>query len=252
MRILNSRRFYDADHESFAISLQILKDNGYYVDPSRSKALQLVTSYDKVIWKASDRALAAHTGPLKSIDARNVIHQAMNALVGHKHGWSYKKKPQLTLLSEALSTATEIYYELCYCSKKGDFKSSHLIPVYSQNADFLKMDFLNIFNNGLADPFGEYKQTVIELFEISKILLNAKLSNLQGREISFAKLHNSLRKFPRWPFYRQKDFGNWIMFVLVECGPKSDRTDLKIAEVLLQNLKNSKSMPSFMKSLKDI
>lgn len=247
-RRTDARYFMQGDAAAFLRSLAILKARKYFLDGPRSALVQLVPSFDKFAWTASERALASRLGPTGFMDGYSIPHQAIHTLVGERYGWSYGGKPRVTLLSEALAGGVELYYELSRASKRGVDERSPTLQKYAYNGKVVKRSFVRLFNRGLQDPFGEFKKTVVEQFRISELLLAYQLKP-ERRRPSCADLLEELRGFERWPYLHQRDFGGFVLFVLAFCGKKSSKLDRAQGEKILALLEESTSMLRLLEAL---
>lgn len=238
--------YLEGDKKAFLLSKKILIENGYFPCRKKSSLLKWIPSFEKVNWRSDDLAISS------TLNKYGLSHQAMHVLVGLQVGWEYKNRPCVAIFSEAAAGCVEIYQELSRSARLGPAAPpSQTFIRYSQRAKKIKIPLKKVYSSGLKNPFSEYQKIVRDYYEIILMLYQDQLKSSQDTRSS-SEWVNKMKKFKRFVYLHEKDFGNFILFILAFCGRSSSKEDQRDVKILFKILDESKSMIEFMNQLQNI
>jgi hypothetical protein len=240
--------YQKADPQLFDFAISVLRENHFRVSLTKNSVLRLMPTFQKAFWDASRPQLTPFYG-LSKIPAYEVVHQAVHTLVAKRFSNIMAKKPKMTLFSEALAGAIEIYFATCFLQNGGNPKDCKSLLKYQQNASMLNRGYLKKFTVLAANPFEAFKQNAESAFEISTRCMQVLELSRQNKKLNLENFNRAILKHPHMPFLLHKDFPNFALYTATYCGFVSsprDRTDLKDCK---KTLHSSSSLLEFLNSL---
>lgn len=235
------------DRESFLLLLNVLQQSGYRISAEQSLLSSLLPAWEKAMWRPSARRISGKfsRGEFK-LGANDVVHDGMHALIVSRYSEVLVGRPEYTLLTEALASAANVYFDLECISRFPKSKLAvRLIQQYLELARRAKVPPFTRLNQALAAPFRTFKLTVLDMIKIYRhLLLQEKTQNRNPRQTcTFLKSRKNLM------FVLPFDVGNNILFVKANCGLNSSARDRAICAEILQTLARSEDMLDFLQSL---
>jgi hypothetical protein len=238
------KQYAAGDVESFELWFELLHSLGYSLDMHRGKISQVIPSFDKFAWRASDTVMRSFDSRKPSIPAYELAHQSMHTLLACRYGDEYRARPRLTLLSEALAGAVGVYFELARIAARGFDTDSFEFKAFCRNARSLKLPIKRLIRQGVRDPFLAFKRATLAELQVADLLLECARDTRKHR---LTLKHIS--SIDHAAFVIHKDYGNFLIFLLAYCGTESNAEDQAYYKECLSILDSSSSMIDFQRKL---
>ena len=237
-----------ADSQLFDFALSVLREHKFHVSFTKHSIIRLMPAFQKAFWDASRPQLIPLYG-LSKIPAYEVVHQAVHTLVAKRYSDATAKKPKITLFSEALAGAIEIYITTSFIQNGGDPKNCMSILKYRQNASILNRGYLKKLTALANNPFKAFKQNAESAFEISTQCMRILRASQQGKRLNLETFNRAILRHPHMPFLLHKDFPNFALYTATYCGFDSSPRDESYLKNCRMTLHRSSNLLEFLNSL---
>lgn len=250
-RVLNIGRYRD---KGFDLILDHMIVAGFCINPNYTRLHEVLPTIDKYYWKPCQLVLAANRCDGK-VSGHNVIHQGIHHMVVSRGPEDLSGMSHLVLLGEALASASNLYFCLIYFLKWGvkhPFVRNEL-KVYQRAYWKHKQAILPDLNRALKDPFGAYRTSVHEIFQLSLLMLDLAHDNSRNEptyEFS-AMIADKMSEMKNWKFNSSYDYHTFILYVLWHCRGKSSQIDKTVSAAVMQALDSSDTMDEFIKKIQN-
>jgi hypothetical protein len=161
--------------------------------------------------------------------------------------------PRFTLLSEALASASEIYFALVYFQLwDKDHPLVHRYLSTGYNVDKgPKKKFLKQFNEALPHPFLAYKACVKDILKITEFCFQLASTK---REMGYGfagNLKKLISNCKYWEFLSIFDlnYDIFIFYAIIHCGEISTAKDIACVNQVQKILNDASSMEEFLLDL---
>lgn len=247
-RLVRNRDFYkQGDKEAYDLLVELLKTVELQMGGRLAKMSNAIPSFEKAFWLPGNSEIAdPNTARDNRIAGYEVVHQAMHVLVSLKYGSRLKGRPKITMLSEGLAGATELYFTAQFIRNGGSHTKTGCLSRYLDNSEALGVEFDKKINAAIRNPYLGFKQNALDSFRIASTLFEAMQLNRTEKAMDLNELFRSVRSVQHLVFLRHKDFGNFCLFVLNYCGASSRPQDLKDVRNCISVLDESDSLLDFL------
>ena len=152
--------------------IDTLNTQGYF--PAKKNNYINIANVDGLLWRVESRGM--YPDPYRANgkhSAYDLAHQAFHVLGALRFGWTYRGRPKVGLLIEALAGASQLYFEAGYLARSpGAYKRSRYLRHCVAHSKGLKLPIVTLLNRAMADPFQAYKNLVKDQLKLSFILLD--------------------------------------------------------------------------------
>lgn len=238
--LIFKEQFYAADYECFKLLVEFMISLELEVMSPDESLDELLPHYEKMFWSAGHRILSDNVDKDCRVLSSVIAHQAMHSLVAEKFGKRLYESAGLTLMSEAMATAVNIYFSFSTMKFQAEISGKEAFDAYypptKKCPKFSRARFITEFNNFQQGSVAFTKDVTFEIWGLYKqFFIVDRLRHVgQMEQLRPLKKYIENMRFP-WLGVRM-DLSNNFLYAKVNASAELKPSEVNEIEQFLHNV----------------